>query len=213
MVKTSKIINIRIDAFELWCGGLLRVPWTARWSNQSILKEINLEYSLEGLILKLKLQYFGHLMRRADSFEKTLMLGKIEGGRRRGQTEDEMVGWHHRCNGHEFEKAAGVGEGQGSLACCSLWGRKESDMTGWLNNNSALWESLGCRKLIGNTGFLHLSYSQQKHLGFYSLSPRKIVFAAWSNELVILKEIIIPLLTQSSSHMERSWALDTGGSG
>jgi len=75
-----------IDAFELWCWRrLLRVPWTARRSNQSILKEISPEYSLEGLMLKLKLQYFGHLMRRADSLEKTLMLGKIEGGRRRGR--------------------------------------------------------------------------------------------------------------------------------
>ena len=75
-----------INAFELWCWRrLLRVPWTARRSNQSILKEISLEYSLEGLILKLKLQYFGHLMRRTDSFEKALMLGKIEGRRRRGR--------------------------------------------------------------------------------------------------------------------------------
>ena len=75
----------RIDAFELWCWRrLLRVPWIARRSNQSILKEISPGYSLEGLMLKLKLQYFGHLMRRADSFEKTLMLGKIEGRRRRG---------------------------------------------------------------------------------------------------------------------------------
>ena len=78
----------RIDAFELWCWRrLLRVPWTARRSNQSILKEISPEYSLEGLMLKLKLQYFGHLMRRTDSFEKTLMLGKIEGGRRRGRQQ------------------------------------------------------------------------------------------------------------------------------
>ena len=76
----------RIDAFELWCWRrLLRVPWTARWSNQSILKESSPEYSLEGLMLKLKLQYFGHLMWRTNSSEKTLMLGKIEGGRRRGQ--------------------------------------------------------------------------------------------------------------------------------
>ena len=82
----KKTEHQRIDAFELWCWGrLLRVPWTARRSNQSIPKEINLEYSLEGLMLNLKLQYFGHLMRRADSFEKTLMLGKIEGRRRRGQ--------------------------------------------------------------------------------------------------------------------------------
>ena len=76
----------RIDTFELWCcRRLLRVPWTARWSNQSILKEINPEYSLEGLVLKLKLQYFGHLIQRADTLEKTLMLRKIEGKRRRGQ--------------------------------------------------------------------------------------------------------------------------------
>ena len=82
----KKAEHRRIDAFELWCWRrLLRVPWTARRSNQSILKEISPEYSLEGLMLKLKLQYFSHMMRRADSFEKTLMLGKIEGRRRRGQ--------------------------------------------------------------------------------------------------------------------------------
>ena len=82
----KKAEHRRIDAFELWCWRrLLRVPWTARRSNQSILKEISPEYSLEGLMLKLKLQYFGHLMRRTDSLEKTLMLGKIEGRRRRGQ--------------------------------------------------------------------------------------------------------------------------------
>ena len=81
----KKAEHWRIDASELWCWRrLLRVPWTASRSNQSILKEISPEYSLEGLMLKLKLQYFGHLMRRTDSFEKTLMLGKIEGGRRRG---------------------------------------------------------------------------------------------------------------------------------
>ena len=81
----KKAEHRRIDAFELWCWRrLLRVPWTARRSNQSILKEINPEYSLEGLMLKLKLQYFGHLMGRTDSFQGTLMLGKIEGRRRRG---------------------------------------------------------------------------------------------------------------------------------
>ena len=81
----------RIDAFELWCWRrLLRVPWTTRRSNQSILKETSPEYSLEGLMLKLKLQYFGNLMQRTDSFEKTLMLGKIEGGRRRGR---QRIGW------------------------------------------------------------------------------------------------------------------------
>ena len=82
----------RIDAFELWCWrGLLRVPWTARRSNESILKEISPEYSLEGLMLKLKLQYLGHLTRRTDSFEKTLMLGKIEGRRRRGRQRMRLL--------------------------------------------------------------------------------------------------------------------------
>ena len=80
----------------------MRVPWTARRSNQSILKETSPECSLEGLMLKLKLQYFGHLMQRTESFEKTLMLGKIE-GEEKGTTEDKMVGWHHRLNGHELE--------------------------------------------------------------------------------------------------------------
>ena len=119
----------RIDAFELWCWRRLsRVPWTARRSNQSLLKEISPEYSLEGLMLKLKLQYFGHLMRRADSLEKTLMLGKIEGGRRRGQ-QDEIVGWHHQFDGHGFGWTPGVGDEQGGPACRGSWGCKESDTT------------------------------------------------------------------------------------
>ena len=86
----------RIGAFELWCWKrLLRVPWTARRSNQSILKEISPGCSFKGLMLKLKLQYFGHLRQKADSFEKTLMLGKIEGRKEKGTTEDKMDGWHH----------------------------------------------------------------------------------------------------------------------
>ena len=98
----KKAEHWRIDAFQPWYWRrLLRTPWAARRSNQSILKEISPKCSLEGLMLKLKLQYFGHLMWRADSFEKTLMLGKIEGRRRRGQ-EDEMAGWHHWLDGHEF---------------------------------------------------------------------------------------------------------------
>ena len=117
----KKAEHRRIDAFELWCWRrLLRVPWAARRSNQSILKEISPEYSLEGLILKLKLQYSGHLIWRTDSLEKTLMLAKIEGGRRRGR-QDEMVAWYHWLNGHEFEQALGVGARQGSLECCSPW--------------------------------------------------------------------------------------------
>ena len=93
----------RIDAFELWCWRrLLRVPWTARRSKHSMLKEISPGCSLEGLILKLKLQYFGHLMQRVDSLEKPLMLGGIGGQEEKGMTEDEMAGWHHRLDGHEF---------------------------------------------------------------------------------------------------------------
>ena len=93
----------RIDAFELWCWGrLLRVPWTARRSNQSILKEINAGISLEGMMLKLKLQYSGHLMRRVDSLEKT-DAGRDWGQEEKRMTEDEMVGWHHRLDGHESE--------------------------------------------------------------------------------------------------------------
>ena len=106
----------------------LESPLTARRSNQSILKEISPGYSLERLMLKLKLQYFGPLMRRADSFEKTLMLGKIEGGRR-SRRQDGMVGWHHRLNGHGFGYTPGVGDGQGGLACCGSWALKESDTT------------------------------------------------------------------------------------
>ena len=85
----------------------MRAPWTPKRSNHLILEEINPEYSLEGLMLKLKLQYFSYLMQRTDSLEKALMLGKIEGRRRRGTTEDEMVGWYHRLNGHEFEQTQG----------------------------------------------------------------------------------------------------------
>ena len=109
----------------------MRVPWTARGSNQSILKEINAEYSLEGLIVKLKLQYFGHLVQRANSLEKTLMLGKAEGRTRSRQ--DEMVGWHHQFSEHELRQSLGDSEGQGSLACCSSWGFKELDSTERLN--------------------------------------------------------------------------------
>ena len=98
----------------------MRVPWTARRSNQSILKEVSPEYSLEGLMLKLKLQYFG-LMRRTDSFKMTLILGKIE-GEEKGTTEDEMVGCHHRLNGHGFGWTLGVGDEQGRLACCGFMG-------------------------------------------------------------------------------------------
>ena len=129
----------RIDAFELWCcRRLLRVPWTARRSNQPILKEISPEYSLEGLILKLKLQYFSHLMQRTDSLEKTPDAGE-DWRQEKGMTEDKTVGWHHWLHGHEFEQASGVGDGQGSLACCSPWGRKESDTNETLKSLESLY--------------------------------------------------------------------------
>ena len=127
---------LKANSFEVWCWRrLLRVPWTARRSNQSILKEIRLEYSLEGLMVKLKLQYFGHLTRRTDSFEKTLRLGKIEGRRRRG--DRGWDGWMASLTRWTWvEQAPGVGDRQGSLACCSPWVLKESveltEMTDWL---------------------------------------------------------------------------------
>ena len=117
---TIKKAEHRIDAFELWCWRrLLRIPWTARRSNQSILKEISPGCSLEGLMLKLKLQYFCHLMWRADSFEKTLMLGKIEDRRSRGR---QRMRW---LDGITRSMDMSLGDGQGGLACCSPWGHKE----------------------------------------------------------------------------------------
>ena len=115
----------------------MRVSWTRR-SNQSIVKEINPEYSLEGLTLKLKLQYFDYLMRRTNSLEKTLMLGKIEDKRRIGQKRMRCLDSITNSTGHEFEQIPGDSERQGSLACCSPRGRKESDKIQRLNNNRAL---------------------------------------------------------------------------
>ena len=123
----------RMDAFGLWCWRrLLRVPWTARRSNQSILKEISPRCSLEGLMLKLKLQYFGHLMQRVDLLEKTLMLGGIRGRRRRDDR-----GWDCWMASPTQWTWVWVNSGswwwQGGLACCDSWGHKESDTTEWLN--------------------------------------------------------------------------------
>ena len=134
----------RIDAFELWCWRrLLRVPWTARRSNQSILKEISPGCSLKEMMLKLKLQYFGHLMRRVDSLVKTLMLGGIGGRRKRGR---QRMRWLDGITNSidVFEWTSGDGDGQGSLACCDSWGPKESDTTGRLNwtelNRNFSWQ-------------------------------------------------------------------------
>ena len=124
---TTKAQHWRIDAFELWCWrGCLRVCWTAR-SNQSIVKEINSEYSLEALRLKLKLQYW-------PPDVKNRLIGKDSEagkywGQEKGEIEDDMVGWHHQLNGHEFQQILGNSEGKGSLVCYSQWGRKELDTT------------------------------------------------------------------------------------
>ena len=151
----KKAEHWRIDAFELWCWRrLLRVSWTARKSNQSILKEISPEYSLEGLMLKLKLQYFGSLMWRTNSFEKTLMLGKIEGGRRRWQqrmrwldgiTNSMDMGWGRLRQWWWTRR----------LACCGSWGLKESDMTERLNWTDYIANTF----LVGNLCYATFSSS------------------------------------------------------
>ena len=126
----------KIDASELSCWRrLLRVLWTARRSNQSVLKEISLEYSLEGLMLKLKLQYFDHSMQRTDSF-KDRDSGKDCRWKKKGTTEDEMVGWHHWLDGHELEQALGVGDGQGGLECYSPRGQSPTGVN---------WEEVSCQ--------------------------------------------------------------------
>ena len=129
----KKAEHRRINAFELrFWRRLLRIPWTARRSNQSILKEISPGISLEGMMLKLKAQYFGHLMWRVDS-GKDSDAGRDWGQEEKGMTEDEMAGWHHWLYGRESEWTPGVGDGQGGLACFDSWGRKESDTTERLN--------------------------------------------------------------------------------
>ena len=110
----------------------MRVPWTARRSKQSILKEISPEYSLEGLMLKLRFRYFGHLIQRTDSLEKTLILGQIE-GRRRGWQRMRWLYGITDSDGHEFEQAPGIGDRREGLACCSPWGLKEWDTSEQLN--------------------------------------------------------------------------------
>ena len=126
----KKAEHRRTDNFEQWCWRrLLRVPWTARRSNQSILKEISPGCSLEGLMLKLKLQYFGHLMQRVDSFEKTLMRGRIGGRKRRGRQRMRWLDGITDSMDVSLSELRELVMGHGGLVCCSSWGRKESDTT------------------------------------------------------------------------------------
>ena len=136
-------LSRRLSAEELMLlncgvGEDLRVPWTARRSNQSILKEISPEYSLEGLMLKLKLPILESPDVKSWLIGKDPDAGKDWRQEEKGTTEDEIVGWHHQLNRHEFEQTPGGSEGQGSLTCCSLWGPKESKKTEQLNNNNLL---------------------------------------------------------------------------
>ena len=134
----KKAEHRRIDAFELWCWRrLLRAPWTARRLNQSILKEISPEYSLEGLMLKLKLQSLATWCEELTYLKRTWCLERLKAG---GEGDDRGwdSGWHHWLDGHESEQALRVGDGQGSLASCNPWGRKELDMTerlNWINKD------------------------------------------------------------------------------
>ena len=127
----KKAEHWRIDAFELWCWRrLFCVPWTAGRSNQSNLKVMSPEYSLKGLMLNLKLQYFGHLMWKANS-EKDADSEKVWGQEEKRAIEDEMVGWYHQLNGHEFVQTPGNSEVQGSMLCWSSWGHKELEIIEW----------------------------------------------------------------------------------
>ena len=164
METIKKAEHWRVDPFELWCWRrLLRVSWTGGRSNQSILKETSPKYSLEGLMLKLKLQYFGHLMQRANSLEKTPMPGKVEGRRRR----DDWAGdsWMGSLTLWTWVWAWD-GEGQGSLACCSPWGHKELDTTEWLNNsnNKPITSASFIEKFLCWIAFAYLSEISWAHL-------------------------------------------------
>ena len=132
----KKAEHQRIDAFELWgWRRLLRVPWSARRSNQSILKEISPGCLLEGLMLRLKLPILWPPHEKSWLIGKDSHAGRDRGQEEKGTTEDEIAGWHHQLDGHEFEWTPGVGDGQGGLACCDSWGRKESRLNDWTELN------------------------------------------------------------------------------
>ena len=146
----KKAEHWRIDAFEIWCWRrLLRVPWTARRSNQPIWKETNSEYSLEGLMLKLKLQYFGHLIRRADSLEKNPNAGKDWGQEEKEVTENEMVGWHHQLKGHELEQTPRDSEGQVAWrATVHGAAKSQTQLSGWTTTKDPLEEEMATHSSI-----------------------------------------------------------------
>ena len=131
----KKAESQRINAFELWCWRRhLRIPWTTRRSNQSILKEISPGYSLEEMMLQLKRQYFCEEL----THWKRLWCWEGLGQQEKGMTDDEMAGWHHRLNGHEFEWTLGVGDGQGGLACCDSWGHSQTRLSDWTKLNDKI---------------------------------------------------------------------------
>ena len=180
----KKAEHQRTDAFELWrWKRLLRVPWTARRSDQSILKEISPEYSLEGLMLKLKLQYFGHLMWRTDSLEKSWCWERLKAG---GEGDDRgWDGWTDLMD-MSFEQALGAGDGQGSLACYSPWGQKESDMTEWLNwtSNGRKWR--GTKESLdegeGRKGIIWLKTQHSKNED-HGIQSHHFIANRWRNSV------------------------------
>ena len=192
----KKVEHWRIDAFDLWCWRrLLTVPWpwAARRSNQSILK-ISPGCSLEGLMLKLKLQYFGHLVWRVDdSLEKT-DAGRDWGQEEKGMTEDEMPGWHHWLDGREFEWTPGVGFGQGGLVCCNSWGRKESDMTERLN-----W----------TIGIMHDFHSHRVKSFFLNKNQKTIMLKKLQNNIITNMTSFHILLTYPLSLKEKVYMIFT----
>ena len=153
--------------------GVGEVPWTARRSNQSILKAISPEYSLEGLMLKMKLQYFVHLTQGTDSLEKTVMLGKDWRWEEKGITEDEMVGWHHWLSGHEFEQALGVDDGQRSLACYTVHGVTKSWT--WLS-----WSELNKPNICGLSVCL---WYLIRHCQECTINKRYSLWFWWAHQL------------------------------
>ena len=181
----KKAEHRRIDAFELWCWRrLLKVPWTARRSNQSILKEISPGCSSEGLMLKLKLQYFGHLM-QSWLIGKDSDAGRDWGQEEKGTTEDEMAGWHHRLNGHEFEWTLRVGDGQGGLVCCNSWVCKESDTTEQLNWTDHpkyiiyIRDPSWCCTFCGFGSMYNDMYSLQYNIEYFNV-PKNPLFSIYS---------------------------------